>query len=80
MSARCKQEIFFWGKKILLYARNEKWSYLMVEYLSKKFSLDAKISHVMQETKKFHQGPDLKINFKSCFMQETKTFCQGPPT
>ena len=50
-----------------------------MEYLSKKFSLDAKISYVMQETKKFHQGPDLKINFKSCFMQETKTFRQGPP-
>ena len=53
---------------------------MMVEYLSKKFSLDAKISYVMQETKKFHQGPALKINFKSCFMQETKTFRQGPPT
>ena len=26
MSARCKQEIFFWGKKILLYARNENFS------------------------------------------------------
>ena len=51
----------------------------MGEYLSKKFSLDAKISYVMQETKKFHLGPALKINFKSCFMQETKTFRQGPP-
>ena len=36
----------------------------MVEDLRKKFSVDAKISCVMQETKIFHQGPPSTGRFK----------------
>ena len=61
----------------------------IVEYLRKKFSLDAKISCVMQETKIFTKAspPQLEAVKKkfsldvniSCVMQETKIFHQGPP-
>ena len=61
----------------------------MGEDLRKKFSLDANISCVMQETKIFHKGPppqleDIRKKFSldaniSCVMQETNIFHQGPP-
>ena len=61
----------------------------MVEDLRKKFSVDAKISCVMQEKKIFKQAPPpqleklrKKISFDaniSCVMQETKIFHRGPP-
>ena len=61
-----------------------------LEDLRKKFSLDANISCVMQETKIFHQGPLPQLEYLrkkfsldaniSCVIQETKIFHQGPPS
>ena len=87
-----KEEIIFPCRHFLCYARNENISPRpppQLEDLKKKFSLDANISCVMQETKMIHQAPppqleDLRKKFSldvniSCVMQETKIFHQGPP-
>ena len=57
-----KEEILFRCKNFLCYARNKNISPRpppQLEAVKKKFSLDVKISCVMQETKIFHQGPPL---------------------
>merc|ERR1711872_1153498 len=89
----CTQEILFRCENFLCYTRNENISPRppppQLEAIKKKFSLDVKISCVIQETKIFHQGlpPQLEAVKKkfsldvktSCVMQETKIFHQGPP-
>ena len=61
----------------------------MVEDLRKKFSVDAKISCVMRETKIFHQGPPSTGRFKKeilfhcehflCY-KRNEIFHRGPPS
>ena len=80
-------------KFLVLYKKRKyftKASPPQLEAVKKKFSSDANISCVIQETKIFHQGlppPQLEAVKKkfsldvniSCVMQETKIFHQGPP-